>query len=109
MADDLRLGDLGQPRRFGAQKVGRDQLLQGPLRDPGLGDYSGPAAGLRLLEDRHRALPLLGSLGQGHAPTPAAEPDSARTAAPSASARASICSTVRRSVSATSRPFGYSG
>ena len=40
MADDLRLGDLGEPGRLGAQQPGRDQLLDRDVAagDPGGGD-----------------------------------------------------------------------
>ena len=52
VADDLRLGDLGQPRRLGAQQLRRDQLLERRLGDSGVGQRRRAAARLRLLEDR---------------------------------------------------------
>ena len=52
VADDLRLGDLGQARRLGAQQLRGDQLLERRLRDFGVGQDGRPAARLRLLEDR---------------------------------------------------------
>ena len=116
VADDLRLGDLRQARRLGAQQLRRDQLLQRRLGHFGGGQDRGAAAGLRLLEDRlsafalHRALAIAirspWRLGRTICDQLATL---ARIAAPSASARASICSRVRRSVIATSRPSSYSG
>ena len=56
VADDLRLGDLGQLRRLGAAEVLGQQVV--PVRDVELGGDERAPALLRLLEDRHRAVAL---------------------------------------------------
>ena len=122
VADDLRLGDLRQRRRLAAQQVGRDQLLQRRLRHAGVRQHRSTAARLRLLVDRLSAFPLHWRLGDRRAhetpsgvgvfaPLSGANPPtfSAAIAAPSASASSSICSRLRRSVIATSRPSSCSG
>ena len=48
VADDLRLGDLGQPRRLRSQQVRRDQLLERGLWDFRAGQRRGTPPGLRL-------------------------------------------------------------
>ena len=66
VADDLRLGDLGQVGRLGAQELGRDQLLERRLGHFGGGHDGGAAPRLRLLVDRLRAFALHRCLVERH-------------------------------------------
>ena len=120
VADDLRLGDLRQPRRLLAQQLGRDQLGERRLGHFGGRQHGGAPPRLRPLVDRPRPFGLHRRLGQRHQLAPPTRvaffslsgnklTRSAATAAPSASASASIWARLRRSVIATSRPSSCSG
>jgi len=58
VADDLRLGDLRQAGRLGAQQLRRDQLRQRPLGHARVREHGGAPPRLRLLEDRPRPFTL---------------------------------------------------
>ena len=97
VAHELGLGDLGQLRRPLAAGTLRQELLDRYLRHLVLGRrrHERPPALARALEDRDR-------VALAHAGTPSRVPATTR-------ASRSICSFVRRSVIATSRPSSYSG
>ena len=118
VADDLRLGDLGQARRLGAQELRRDQLVQRRLGDARRRLNRGAPTRDRALVDGRRGLALLGGRdlrGRGgtarHADTSSCWSLVARCwiASPRASASRSMSSLERRSVIATRSPSSYSG
>ncbi len=118
VADDLRLGDLRQARRLGAQQVGRDQLLERAareLRRRAAPRRAGPASTSRRSSGRVR--PASGSRS-GPSATPSGDLSHyrrqtrharrrSRRRAPRRARRSGPC--VRRSVIATRRPSSYSG
>src|SRR5205823_11013041 len=97
VADDLGLGDLRESRRLAPDRACRQELVDGPLRHVGGRRRERAPALARSLEDRERA-----RLGRPHAGTSSRD-------AWAISARRSISSRVRRSVTAISRPSPYSG
>jgi len=113
VAHDLRLAHLRQGRGRAAQQMAGNQLLERALGHVGLRQDGGSATLSRALVDRDDLLALHRGArpdlrGRPHADTASRVPAWA-TALPRASASRSICSRVRRSVIATSRPSSSSG